>query len=132
MHFWCHAFLETALLCYGSFFYLDFVKEWVENSPKKGFTFADIAHKSWMYIKCLLVTIADSDLTNEIFGKSWSSCWISNFFFVQSLFLASNLNLWWHILFLQPEKPFSYICLNLLSSSSHRLNSRNLKNQTFH
>ena len=39
-------------------------------------------------------------------------------FFVQPLFLASNLNLWWHVLFLQTEKPFFFRFVYIYSAAA--------------
>ena len=75
-----------------------------------------LAHTAWtIQSRCLLITSAESHPANVL--HIWE---ITEFrlnilasFFVQPLFCVFNyLNLWWHTLFSQPEKPFLKKCLH--------------------
>ena len=84
-----------------------------------------------MYIRCLLVTIADSNPASNILEITEFLLNILASFFVHPLFFVSNLNLCWHILFLQPKKPFFKYLFTFTQQQLHQQTFEWI-NQTFH
>ena len=104
-----------------------------------------------LFIRCLLAKIVESGPANVLFGKSqitefplsilpWGPAMLSQRKFsgdhpkttgwtisaiVQPLFFASNLNLWWHILFLQPKRTviqlFCKMFREFIKNDSHKI-----------